>query len=327
MRLPVIVQPALPRFVRPGDRFTAAAVGRVVEGEGGPGSAEVRAEGVELQGPARRELVLTPNKPERIEVPVTVKTPPRDAEGQPAWTEVLVPHGAWSAPPTAPSDAFESRLPLRDDRERLTQRAARGAEAGRALRAARGRGGGAAGHPAAPDPAVAASPRSCAWPPGLDFFRNYPYGCTEQQMSRARAYVAFRKFRALLGQKGGEKDVDRAVKDTLAFIPTAIDPNGLVAYWPGSPGYVSLTAWTVQFLVEAKAAGYAVDEKLLVAPAAHPRAGAALRLQPLHRRRELRGAGVGPRRARTRPARPTPPTPRSSRARRSSSTSRAWPRC
>jgi len=53
------------------------------------------------------------------------------------------------------------------------------------------------------------------------------------------------------------------VAQTLEWIPTAVDGNGLVAYWPGSTGYVSLTAWTVQFLVEAKAAGFRVDEKLL----------------------------------------------------------------
>ena len=42
-----------------------------------------------------------------------------------------------------------------------------------------------------------------------------------------------------------------------------MDDGGLVAYWPGSPGYVSLTAWAVQFLVEAKEAGYPVDQTLL----------------------------------------------------------------
>ncbi len=42
-----------------------------------------------------------------------------------------------------------------------------------------------------------------------------------------------------------------------------VDPHGLVAYWPGSNGYVSLTAWVVQFLVEAKAAGFRVDDKLM----------------------------------------------------------------
>ena len=53
------------------------------------------------------------------------------------------------------------------------------------------------------------------------------------------------------------------MKGTLEWIPATVDGGGLVAYWPGSSGYVSLTAWTVQFLVEASAAGYSVDAKLL----------------------------------------------------------------
>jgi len=261
VRLPVIVQPALPRFVRPGDRFTAAAVGRVVEGEGGPGTAEVRAEGVDLQGPARRELTLVPNIPQRIEVPVTVKTPHRNAEGQLAWTEVLF-RMAVERTADAASDAFESRLPVRDDRERVTKRALEELKPGVPFKLPEVTEG---ARPGTLRRQILLSQQAALvkMAAGLDFFRSYPYGCTEQQMSRARAYLAFRKFRALLGQQGGEKDVDRAVKDTLAFLPTAVDPNGLVAYWPGSPGYVSLTAWTVQFLVEAKAAGYPIDEKLL----------------------------------------------------------------
>lgn len=50
VRMPLIVQPALPRFVRPGDRFTATAIGRVVEGPAGAATAQVRAKGVEVAG-------------------------------------------------------------------------------------------------------------------------------------------------------------------------------------------------------------------------------------------------------------------------------------
>ena len=36
VRLPVLVQPQLPRFVRQGDRFWAGGVARLVEGAEGP---------------------------------------------------------------------------------------------------------------------------------------------------------------------------------------------------------------------------------------------------------------------------------------------------
>src|SRR5690606_20994709 len=35
--------------------------------------------------------------------------------------------------------------------------------------------------------------------------------------------------------------------------------NGLFAFWPSGAGSVSLTAWAVEFLAEAKEAGYTVD--------------------------------------------------------------------
>jgi uncharacterized protein YfaS (alpha-2-macroglobulin family) len=260
VRLPVIVQPALPRFVRPGDTFTAAAIGRVVEGKGGPGSADVRAEGVKLDGPAKRDLTWVEGKPERIEVPVSVITPPYDAQGKLAYGSVSFKVGVARASDGA-TDAFEVQLPVRDDRERMVRRVVQDLAPGTPLLV-----------PALPESArpgtvrrqvlVSSQPALVRMAAGLDFLRNYPYGCAEQQISRARAYVAFRKFRELLQQGASEKDVERAVKDTLAFLPTTVDGNGLVAYWPGSEGSVSLTAWVVQFLVEAKAAGFTIDEKL-----------------------------------------------------------------
>jgi hypothetical protein len=263
VRLPVIVQPALPRFVRPKDAFAAAAIGRVVEGEGGPGAAELKAEGVVLGGPARRDLSWTAGRPERVEFPVTVETPPYTPEGRIVGQDAVF-RVAVSRASDGALDAFEARLPVRDDRDRVSKRLLQDLEPGVALSV----------------PALAEKPRASTlrreivvssepalvrMAAGLDFLLAYPYGCTEQQTSRARAFLALRRFRELLKQGGGEKSMDRAVKDTLAFIPTAVDGNGLVAYWPGGVGSVSLTAWVVQFLVEAKEAGYAVDEKLLAA--------------------------------------------------------------
>jgi hypothetical protein len=98
---------------------------------------------------------------------------------------------------------------------------------------------------------------------GLDFLTQYPYGCTEQRLSRARAEMALKRFRALLHQEGDDARMKRAVEDTLQWVPQVVDGHGLVAYWPGSDGFVSLTAWVVQFMVEAKAAGFRIDDKLL----------------------------------------------------------------
>jgi uncharacterized protein YfaS (alpha-2-macroglobulin family) len=260
VRLPVIVQPALPRFVRPGDSFTAAAIGRIVEGGAGPGTAEVRASGVKITGATKKELTWVPNRAEKIEFPVDVLNPPYTNEGKLAYEEVTFRMGVERASDKA-TDAFEVKLPIRDDRERVVLRKLADLAPGAAV----------------PLPDVAEAPRPgtvkrsvlvstqpglVRMAAGLDFLLAYPYFCTEQRLSRARAEIAMKAFRTLLRQTGGKELLDRPVRETLAFLPTVVDGNGLVAYWPGTEGSVSLTAWTVQFFVEAREAGYAVDAKL-----------------------------------------------------------------
>jgi uncharacterized protein YfaS (alpha-2-macroglobulin family) len=260
VRLPLIVQPALPRFVRPGDHFQAAAIGRVIEGEGGPGSVEIRVEGATLQGEARRALTFTPNQPERISFDVDVPTPSYTKEGKPALTEAVFRVGVSRAADSA-TDAFEVRLPIREDVAAVTTRLMQDLAPGTpvplpALTAAARPG------TVRRSLLVSGQPGLVRMAAGLQFLLDYPYGCTEQRLSRARAALATKQFRALLYQEGGAEGIDPLVEQTLAWLPSAVDGDGLVAYWPGSPGYVSLTAWTVQFLVEARSAGFAVDPKL-----------------------------------------------------------------
>ena len=98
---------------------------------------------------------------------------------------------------------------------------------------------------------------------GLDFLMGYPYGCTEQRISEARAHLAFAKFRDVLALGDVAAASENAVRQALEWLPGVVDEGGLASYWPGGPGYVSLTAWAVRFAVEAKAAGYPVDQPLL----------------------------------------------------------------
>lgn len=261
VRLPLIVQPALPRFVRPGDRFTATAIGRVVEGEGGPGAAEIAVEGVRLLGEARQEVGWVPNLPRRIETEVEVPTPDADEGMVPEVNEAVFRVGVERLSDHA-TDAFEVRLPVRDDREPITRRVLVDM---------------APGEPVALPPVegvarpgtvrrtvlVSAQPAVVRMAAGLSFLLHYPHGCTEQRMSRARAWIGLRELRDVLLLEGGEAEVKRSVNGVLEWIPQVVDGRDLVSYWPGSDGYVSLTAWTVQFLVEARDAGFTVDDALL----------------------------------------------------------------
>ena len=203
----------------------------------------------------RRELDLGAEQPERIEFPVTVPTPPRDADGQPVVDRGARSAWASSAPPTAPATRSRSRLPVRDDRERrrhARSRTWRRARRSRCPRSPRRRGRA----PCGASSCCRASPALVRMAAGLDFLRDYPYGCTEQRIEpRARLPGAPEVPRRCSGRRAARSDVRSRGEGHARLDPRPSTPSGLVAYWPGSPGYVSLTAWTVQFLVEAKAAG------------------------------------------------------------------------
>jgi uncharacterized protein YfaS (alpha-2-macroglobulin family) len=251
VRLPVIVQPSLPRFVRPGDEFEATAIGRLVTGEGGPATAEAQVEGVEMSGAARREMVLAPDRPERLAFQVSV---PEGGEGE-ATFRVAIERTADRV-----GDAFEVKLPIRDDRRPVVQRQLVDLPAGQTWT-----------WPALTEQArpgtverqlfVADRPEVVRMAAGLDALLEYPFGCTEQRLSRARALIAMEKFRAALGLEQAEDPAGR-IDETIDWIQQVTLPSGLCSYWPGSEGYVSLTAWSLQFLVEAKAAGHEVSPAL-----------------------------------------------------------------
>lgn len=260
VRLPLIVQPALPRFVRPGDAFTGAAIGRVVEGEGGPGSAEIQVEGAALDGPGRVEVAWAPNRPERIEFPVQVAQPPYREDGTLARDEVVFRVGVERAADGA-ADAFEVRLPIRDDRRRVTVRVLGELTAAAPVDLPTVEG---QARPGTVRRSVLLSdqPALIQMVAGLSYLMDYPFGCTEQRISQARAQLALKRFRDVLRLGEGEDQLRRVVQTTLDWIAATVDPNGLTAYWPGARGYVSLTAWVAEFLEEAREAGFTVDASL-----------------------------------------------------------------
>ena len=94
---------------------------------------------------------------------------------------------------------------------------------------------------------------------GLTYLREYPFGCTEQQVSLARAEIATKAFAQALQSDASSARAETSVKEALAWIATVTDQNGLVSFWPGGQGQVTLTAWVVQFMVEARNAGFSVD--------------------------------------------------------------------
>ena len=261
VRLPVLVQAVLPRFVRPGDQFSAGAIGRIVEGGGGAGQAQMSVQGLELMEPNTKQFTWQPKVPQRLYYQLRVPTPAYDTKGELSLREVSVKVGVERQQDQA-RDAFEVKLPLRPDRDRITQRLLKEIAPQQSIEVPTL---GEAARPGSVRREVLLSNQALLvrMAAGLDYLMDYPFGCTEQQLSRARVVIALKAFNTTLYQSRNEQELDKAVQAVLTWLPGVVDQQGLVALWPGAIGYVSLTAWTVEFLVEAQQAGYLIDADLL----------------------------------------------------------------
>ena len=252
IRLPLIAQPVLPRFVRPGDAFSAEIIGRLIEGAGGPGTAIATVHGVTLTGGASQAFTWSASHPAKLAFPVTV---PKDAAGS-VKLRFTLRRDADGA-----GDAVELDLPVQPDRPVIHDRvAATLPERGTTL------------IPPIAEPArpgtysrsvvVAADPLLVRIVGGLQYLVQYPFGCTEQRIDLAASELALKPFAPILSAAGVNNRIAQDVASTLAEIAANTDADGLVAYWPHTNGSVLLTAWAFDFLIQAETAGLPVDKAL-----------------------------------------------------------------
>jgi uncharacterized protein YfaS (alpha-2-macroglobulin family) len=252
IRLPLVAQPVLPRFVRPGDRFTAAVIGRLVEGAGGPGTATAALQGVTLQGAASETFTWNAGHPARIEFPVAV---PMDAAGS-VRLRFTLKRDADGA-----GDAVQLDLPVQPDRpmlhERLTGTLPAGISQTIAPLAEEARPG-----TYRRSVILAADPLLVRIVGGLQFLLQYPFGCTEQRLALTGSELEMKPYAAILNAAGVQDRLARDFASTQAEIAANTDANGLVAYWPQTKGSVLLTAWSYDFMVRADRAGLPVDKAM-----------------------------------------------------------------
>ncbi|QGM46768.1 alpha-2-macroglobulin [Methylocystis heyeri] len=253
IRQALVAQPALPRFARAGDSFDVGLVARIVEGPGGSGKAAIAANGLKLQGEASRKIEWAQNKPVRVDLRAEV---PQDAQ-QEAKLRFRIERDADHA-----KDAVEVDLAVKPDREPTRRYEIVEIAPGETKTVA------ALGEAARPGTlsrtaVVAADPALVKLIAGLNALVAYPYGCTEQRLSLARAGLALKSFAPILAAAGLEDRLSANVKSTAQQIDQAVDHDGLVAFWPRARGNVSLTAWSYAFLTEADRAGEPVDKTLM----------------------------------------------------------------
>lgn len=259
LRLPVIVQSALPRFVRASDSFEAGGIARLVEGEDGPGNAAIQVQGLNLEGPVTRDLQWQRGKPIPLFFPLRVQAQanPLDQPVNTVSVSIAVQRTSDSA-----RDAFEVTLPVRPDRRYVYEEtffkpslnqpftwsgpkeAPREGTLSRTLRAS-------------------SQAETITMLAGLQFNARYPYGCLEQQVSQVFPQVALKSLLDTIGYVSGSDAEDGPLIELLLQIEQSQNENGLFGFWPGSRGQVTLTAYVTDFLLTARDSGYEIDSNLL----------------------------------------------------------------
>ncbi|HUB11965.1 MAG TPA: alpha-2-macroglobulin family protein [Acetobacteraceae bacterium] len=254
IRQPVVAQPVLPRFLRPGDMFQAEVLGRVVEGPGGAGTAVLSVDGLTATGAKEEKFVWQGAAPARETFPVSVPQPSPGKElGRIRFLIRRESDGV--------GDGVEIALPIRPDRppvreQRLVE-VAPGATVDLPAPPADVRPGSFSGALAvATDPALARALGA------VDYLLAYPFGCTEQRIALASSELALLPFAPISGAEGLQQRVGGDVAAALQAIAQAVDENGLVGYWPHTRGLVTLTAWSYELMIRAQAAHLPVDTKL-----------------------------------------------------------------
>jgi uncharacterized protein YfaS (alpha-2-macroglobulin family) len=81
VRLPVLVQPALPRFVRIGDKLKAGGLARIVEGENGTGKFKIVVDGLTVSSKVQGAYELSKTNAQKVYADMVVPAPAFDKLG------------------------------------------------------------------------------------------------------------------------------------------------------------------------------------------------------------------------------------------------------
>jgi len=254
VRLPVIVQPSLPRFVRVGDKFKAGGVARVVEGTAGKGGYRFKTEGLQITSKEQSDVWNALSFPEKKALPVYLDMTVPDVKfTKDGWLErdSVMFQMAVRKKGSSKGDAFEVKIPLLADRAPVTRRVLGMVDADSVFTIAPIK------EKYRDNTLVRQLQVSNEMPiiavlGGLRYLIEYPHGCTEQRLSRALPSIVYQDMWKQLGLEPLDPHIDKYVRETLVYLGKVQDDNGLFAYWPGGKGEVHLTAYAVEFLTTVK---------------------------------------------------------------------------
>ncbi len=266
VRLPVIVQPALPRFVRLGDKIRAGGVARVVEGPGGSAQVSVDAKGLLIIGSGTQQVQLDKAKPLPLFSEMVVETPTFDSHGRMEWDSVTFKMKVIRKSDKA-GDAFEVKIPVLPDRPYIEETVYGEVDSKKGFT-----------WKAFPEKArkntvfcnllISDQLQILKAVSALTYLVKYPHGCTEQRVSQSYPSLLYKDLWARFGIDSPDPSLKSSVMRTLEYLGRTQHENGLFSYWPKSAPYVYLTAYVVEFLTEVdranreQKAGYPLDQSM-----------------------------------------------------------------
>jgi uncharacterized protein YfaS (alpha-2-macroglobulin family) len=246
---PLVARPALPRFLRDGDRFAAGVVVNRRDAAAAEATVEASARGIELRGKRKQTVRLEPGRGR--EVRFEFRARPADSAGF-----------RFDARSGRDADAVALALPLRPSSppRAVTVSGVLRDSATALLRL-----------PDDVDPERSVLRLSLGSSP-LAFIRGaarwlqvYPYACTEQLASSAEPLLALVRGGAALGADSAL--VGRARKDLATVVTTLTRrqrDDGGIGLWSATDWTTPwLTAYAGSVLLDARAAGLAVDDSAL----------------------------------------------------------------
>ncbi|HEX8848866.1 MAG TPA: alpha-2-macroglobulin family protein [Gemmatimonadaceae bacterium] len=252
---PLVARPALPRFLRPGDDFTAGAVVNRRSGAPGPVTLQANARGVELRGDSTIRGSLDAGRGSELRFPFRA---PGDNAGDRGDTAVF----RFTATGGADIDAVEARLPFRPDYHPRAYTASGTVRDTATVELI---------VPEGIDPdrsrlEVSLGGSVLALVRGAyEQLRVYPWYCTEQVTSAGRPLLALYNAGLATGVTSitpaiAKRDLLRAV----AMLSDRQREDGGIGYW-GSDQWTSpwLTAYAGGFLLDARQAGIPVRDSVL----------------------------------------------------------------
>lgn len=100
-------------------------------------------------------------------------------------------------------------------------------------------------------------------PTAMKYLINYPYGCVEQTTSRFVPAVIAKANQDIFAQSLKDKDINDIIQKGLARLSTLQQRDGGWVWWFSGKSDPFITAYVVEYLLQAKQVGIKVDNELL----------------------------------------------------------------